>query len=307
MKQGGAPPTGAWIGSPLGGVTSPDPVIISKPVERFAATAARLESLATDHAGADWLRFMAMLTRAQQVIAEAGGNLAVTSEQSLSQAVAAGMPPLAADGHDRDPTWRDGLTLLLASLDLDPLPPSARHIIDQLQGQTPAAIDRLADDFLSGAVASAEIGAVLFVAAALQVYFTRRAAQFDAEQIELLPERGLCPCCGSTPVGGVITGSGATPGTRYLYCSLCSTAWNHVRAACITCGESRSLALHGIEGDAGIVKAETCDECHTYAKMFYQAKDMKLDPYADDLASIGLDLMVAEAGWSRHAPNPFLL
>jgi FdhE protein len=41
--------------------------------------------------------------------------------------------------------------------------------------------------------------------------------------------------------------------------------------------------------------------------MFYQAKDMKLDPYADDLASVGLDLMVAEAGWSRHAPNPFLL
>ncbi|MDB5444000.1 MAG: fdhE, partial [Phenylobacterium sp.] len=38
-----------------------------------------------------------------------------------------------------------------------------------------------------------------------------------------------------------------------------------------------------------------------------QAKDTKVDPVADDLATLGLDLMVAEAGWSRHAPNPLLL
>ena len=41
--------------------------------------------------------------------------------------------------------------------------------------------------------------------------------------------------------------------------------------------------------------------------MLYQAKDMKVDPFADDLATLGLDLLVGEAGWSRHAPNPLLL
>jgi FdhE protein len=41
--------------------------------------------------------------------------------------------------------------------------------------------------------------------------------------------------------------------------------------------------------------------------MIYQAQDMKADPVADDLASLGLDVLVAEAGWSRHAPNPLLL
>jgi FdhE protein len=55
------------------------------------------------------------------------------------------------------------------------------------------------------------------------------------------------------------------------------------------------------------VKAETCDECATYSKMAYQAKDMQTDPYADDLATLGLDVMVGDAGWSRHAPNPLLL
>jgi FdhE protein len=94
---------------------------------------------------------------------------------------------------------------------------------------------------------------------------------------------------------------------RYLYCSLCSTAWNHTRAVCITCGGSRTLTLRGVDGDPGIVKSETCDECRTYAKLCNEAKDTEVDPYADDLASLALDLMVSEAGWARHAPNPLLL
>ncbi len=69
-----------------------------------------------------------------------------------------------------------------------------------------------------------------------------------------------------------------------------------MRAVCITCGDTRRVSLKGIEGDSGVVKAETCDECHAYAKVFYQAKDMKSDPCADDLATLGLDVLVAEAG-----------
>jgi Protein involved in formate dehydrogenase formation len=34
---------------------------------------------------------------------------------------------------------------------------------------------------------------------------------------------------------------------------------------------------------------------------------MNVDPFADDLATLGLDLIVAKAGWARHAPNPLLL
>ena len=67
------------------------------------------------------------------------------------------------------------------------------------------------------------------------------------------------------------------------------------------------MSLIGIEGDSGAVKAETCGDCRSYAKMLYQTQDMKVDPVADDLATLGLDVLVAEAGWSRHAPNPLLL
>ena len=154
---------------------------------------------------------------------------------------------------------------------------------------------------------AARAGDGLYIAAALQVYFTHVAASLPAEILRLLPQRGLCPCCGSTPVASLVTASGKTPGTRYLHCSLCATAWNHVRAVCINCGGSRGMALKGIEGDNGAVRAETCDECQTYAKTLYQAKDTKVDPVADDLATLALDLLVAEAGWARHAPNPLLL
>ena len=106
---------------------------------------------------------------------------------------------------------------------------------------------------------------------------------------------------------GLVTASGRTPGARYLHCSLCSTAWNHVRAVCITCGDARDLTLQGIDGDDGVVKAETCSSCGSYAKNIYQAQDSNADPFADDLATLGLDVLVAEAGFARHAPNPLLL
>ena len=113
--------------------------------------------------------------------------------------------------------------------------------------------------------------------------------------------------CGSAPVAGVITAAGWAPGARYLHCGLCAAAWNHVRAVCITCGGSRALALLEIEGGDGLVQAETCDDCHSYAKMLHQAKDMAVEPIADDLASLGLDMLVGEAGYVRNVPNPLVL
>ena len=187
------------------------------------------------------------------------------------------------------------------------VPQEAQVVAQQLRRYDENAIEDLANTFLLGQVALEDAGPALYVAAALQVYFTGLAAGLPATSLRVLPQRGQCPCCGSTPSVGLVTASGRTPGARYLYCSLCSTAWNHVRAVCITCRETRGLSLEGIEGDAGIVKAETCNSCRTYAKVVYQAKDLKADPFADDLATLGLDLLVAETGFARHAPNPLLL
>jgi FdhE protein len=61
-----------------------------------------------------------------------------------------------------------------------------------------------------------------------------------------------------------------------------------------------------MEGGDGVVQAETCDDCHSYAKMLNQAKDMAVEPMADDLASLGLDMLVSESGYQRAA-NPLVI
>jgi FdhE protein len=307
VRQGEVASKGSWTGSPQGGVQTPDPLILPDPKTRFARIAARLEILADGHPMSDWLRFMARLAEAQQAAATALGPIEGPAPAAVLQAVEARMPPLAADGHRRASAWRHGLALLLDSINPEDLPALAREVMVRLRSSAPEDLEALADGFLTGDLDPADAGAALYVTAALQVYFTRLAADLAVDDLRLLEERGLCPCCGSTPVAGMVTASGGTPGTRYLHCSLCATAWNHVRATCITCGESRTIALKGVEGDNGAIKAETCDDCHTYSKAFYLAKDTKLDPVADDLASVGLDVLVAEGGWLRHAPNPFLL
>jgi FdhE protein len=254
-----------------------------------------------------WLCFMADVAHAQHIVATTLEPIASPSKADVLVAVAARIPPIAADGHRRAPVWRAGLARLLENMDAKRLPRAAAAVISDLRSRDAESMEALADAFLRGGLDQADAGAGFWIAAALQVCFTRVAANLHADSLRLLEHRGLCPCCGSTPVSGLVTASGQAPGARFLYCSLCSSAWNHTRAVCVTCGGARTLSLRGIEGDSGVAMAETCDECRTYTKLLYEAKDSKVDPFADDLATLGLDVMIGEAGWARHAPNPLLL
>jgi FdhE protein len=292
---------GGRIGDPTREtVGQPVPIILPDPAAMFARRADRLDALAKGHPMADWLRFMALLARAQHAAV-----VALPSTESV--AVVEGVPPLAFDRHWRDPGWRAGLDIVLREVEDPALPDQTRAAMLLLRGRDAAALENLADAYLRGEVTREQTGEAVYVAAALAVYFTRGAAVLPVADVHLLPQRGRCPVCGSAPVAGIITAAGQAPGVRYLHCGLCATAWNHVRAMCITCGGSRGLALLEIEGGDGAVQAETCDECHSYAKMLYQAKDMAVEPMADDLASLGLDMLVGEAGFQRHAGNPLVI
>jgi FdhE protein len=305
VRQGEAVPPRKWTGAAGAGVSAPLPIMLPDPAARFAATARRLDSLATGHPMEEWLRFMAHLAWAQHEAVRSLPASAALSPASVEESVMARTAPLAR--HAVDPAWQGSLMRVLQNVDATTLPDEARAVVADLKRHEAAALEALADAFLRGVLEAHQIAPALYIAAALQVHFTSMAATLAAGSLRLLPQRGLCPCCGSTPVTGVVTASGRTPGSRYLYCSLCSTAWNHVRVICITCGESGTLSLKSIEGDNGAVQAETCRGCRTYAKLLYEAKDTRVDPFADDLASLGLDVLVGEDGWSRHAPNPLLL
>jgi FdhE protein len=307
LKQGEIVPAGKWTGAAVAGVGAPVPVILPTPATRFAATARRLIALAPGHPAEPWLRFVARLAGSQHEAATSADSPVAMSRAKVEQAVEQRTPPLSGSHNLLDPGWQRSLQEILNYLQDHAIPDEARATLENLRRQPMAALDALAGGFLEGEVSAAQIAQTFYVATALQVHFNRLAAELPVKTLRLLPQRGLCPCCGSTPLVSVVTASGRAPGVRYLHCSLCSTAWNHVRAVCIHCGEAGKLAQESIEGESGLVKAETCGHCGTYSKLLDERVDPRLDPVADDLASLGLDVLVGEAGWSRHAPNPLVL
>lgn len=297
------------IGDPLAdGIRQPDPIILPEPAALFARRAARLEVLADDHPMAAWLRFMARLADAQDRAYRALPQPAPVSSAAVELAVAARLPPLAVEEHRRDPVWRAALRAIVAETANDPaLPSAAVAVLARFAARDDAALEALADACLRGTVAAGQAGEAAYAMAALQVYFAALAASLSVAALRLLPQRSRCPVCGAAAFAGVVAAAGKAPGARYLHCGVCATAWNHARAVCVNCGEARALAVREPEGGNGAVKAETCDACRAYSKLFYQLHDMNIEPLADDLASLGLDLMVADAGWSRHTANPFVI
>lgn len=275
----------------------------------FATRAARLRQLAVDSPVADYLLLMARLVDAQQN-ALRGCNAPPASEDRIALAQAHGMPPLQAVGWPRDPLWRDILRQLVDEVaGGQDLPAEALEVCAALRralDEDTESLEDLAEAVLSEQHRGVDGAAAPFVMAALQVYWTDLASRFDEKQLPVASPFGVCPVCASLPVASVVRVGGQFEGYRYLCCSLCATQWHMVRVKCSHCEDVESVAYQAIEGRAPAIKAETCDRCHTYRKIFYQDKDLNVEPVADDLASLMLDVLVGEAGYSRASGNPLL-
>lgn len=275
----------------------------------FATRAARLRQLAVDSPVADYLLLMARLVDAQQN-ALRGCNAPPASEDRIALAQAHGMPPLQAVGWPRDPLWRDILRQLVDEVaGGQDVPAEALEVCSALRralDEDTESLEDLAEAVLSEQHRGVDGAAAPFVMAALQVYWTDLASRFDEKQLPVASPFGVCPVCASLPVASVVRVGGQFEGYRYLCCSLCATQWHMVRVKCSHCEDVESVAYQAIEGRAPAIKAETCDRCHTYRKIFYQDKDLHVEPVADDLASLMLDVLVGEAGYSRASGNPLL-
>ena len=79
-----------------------------------------------------------------------------------------------------------------------------------------------------------------------------------------------------------------------------------VRVKCSHCQSTKGISYQSIENGPRGIRAECCDTCHTYRKILYQEEDVAVEPVADDLASLALDLLLGEAGYRRANPNPLL-
>lgn len=287
------------------------PILLPVTSTLFADRAARFAALAEGSSLGDWLGFLGDLSRAQQNVLPLASTVVLPAPEQLALAREHAMPPL--DPGARPAEWRAVLRQLVAELAAaTPLPPSnVTQALAALQAADDDRLEALADQLLSGEPSAADAAQLPFVAAALQVVYTRLASLLDAASVQKLDYHNVCPCCGSPAVASIVRLGAAINNLRYLHCSLCNSEWNVPRAVCVDCGSEKEVALQelagGSEQKVAAVRGETCDGCKSYLKIVYQEKDPLVDPVADDLATLALDLLLDEAGYQRAGPNLLLM
>jgi FdhE protein len=302
----------------------------------FANRAARLRKLSEGHSIGDYLRLMAAVCDAQQAeLAQLSGALRDAgpgngmhpgaapdddrSEERMRLARAHGMPLLQATDWPRDARWRVVLNALCTAIAAAPgFPPAVGDTCRRIRALPVARLEEQADQLLdSGGEGIAQTSgtyidaqAAPFVTAALQVYWAHLACclGFDAiaEHVATVDVPGLCPVCGTLPVASIVRADKAYQGYRYLHCALCDTEWHMVRIKCSQCESTAGIHYHSIEGRSAAVRAEACDNCRSYRKICYQEQDVEVEPVADDLATLALDLLMTEEGYHRASGHPLL-
>jgi FdhE protein len=311
-------------------------LVLPRPDSLFTARALRLRQLAQGEVtgipvGAalrGYLLLMAALVDAQSAVTAALPPDAVTAPDvdAMARAVEHHMPLIPISG-ERPPVWRsifasllDHLETLIAS---QPQLAQLPQVLAELRALDAAALEACADAVLAQQAEDINPLHAPFVAAALQVLWTVQAGRLEASRAPTLETGVLCPVCGSHPVASVIRIGGQSQGYRYLQCGICSSEWHMVRVKCSTCENNAEIAYQGLDqADADafdvakpvnkandpnkVARAETCEHCHTYRKIFNQEHDYNVEPLADDLASLMLDVLVSEAGYARASGNPLL-
>jgi FdhE protein len=282
----------------------------------FVQRAARLRSLAPHTGIGAYLHFLAALVDAQHT-ALARVELAMPADADLRRAAEHGMPPIPAAAWPTDAQWLETLHSLCATVGARvDLPAPLAEVIATTRNAPPRWIAGQVEALLQATDEHVEAAASPLIMAALQVHGVARAARFDAAAVRSLAVPGLCPLCGTQPVASRVCANSPYQGYRYLHCALCATEWHLVRVQCSLCGASgKSIAYQSASADSGdkpelaaeaAVRAETCDACHGYRKILYEEKDIAVEPLADDLATLSLDLLLGESGYHRAGSNPLL-
>ena len=271
----------------------------------FERRAQRLAHLAAGHPLAPYLSFLSDLAQGQHAVLHGLSPLPPVAEGAPQVAVTHGMPRLAPDL-----VYGDGLDLAIEGL--------CAWIGRSARSAPAAALDAAA--VLMDAPAKqrrSEARAVMMrhdqpehrvrqnlMAAALQVHLARLASSIEPSELHAVAD-AVCPVCG----GGVMTSSIVrwpnAANSRYCTCALCGTMWNVVRVKCLICSSTEGITYRTVEGISAI-KAETCAGCRNYVKVLYETEDAQIEALADDVASIGLDMVLSQEGWTRAGTNIFL-
>ena len=276
----------------------------------FADRAARLRSLSPNHPMAGYLDFCALLAEGQQLLlGEKFPDLFTLSSMSAPRS-GHGTAPLDFRSHERGERWRRGLRRLLHWL-AERTSGRQLEVANALERQTEQFYETQANKLLAGNRLGLDVASAPIIGAALQVYFTHLVIELGEQAFGRIENATLCPCCGSRPTASVIRIGGADGGYRFLHCALCSAQWHMVRIKCSNCESTHGISYQylddGLSDQKHAVAVEVCDDCRTYLKICYMDRDPLIEPVADDLASLPLDLMIAETGKFSSGVNLLLI
>jgi FdhE protein len=307
MSAVGGPKSVPKTGTILGEMAKPPFAVLPNPLPLFETRSRRLAALAPGHRLRPYLLFLAELTHAQHDVAAAPDlpPALLPPADRIAQALEHGMPPVSRALIEPDAGAMTTIERFLERLAAADMPAETAAAVDGLRAASPDERRRKTHETLMEAEPADDLAQRALLAAGLQVHFARLAAQLRADDLKLVAD-GACPVCGSPPTTSAVVSWPKAHNTRFCACSLCATMWNVVRVKCLKCGSTDGIYFREIEGSA-TVKAETCDKCRIYVKILYQANDPALDTMADDVATLGLDMLLAEEGWKRGGHNPFLL
>jgi FdhE protein len=280
----------------------------------FTRRAARMRALAQGSAIDGYLQFLAAIADAQQ---EALGEFRpqLPTAEQIVRAAEFRMPPIPATSWPRDESWIGVLHGIANAIATNTtMPEGVVSVCKIIMATARDQLEEQADALLAATLESADLAMAPIVMAALQVHWVALTAAFaNAEAVNAIDVPGVCPVCGTLPVTSIVRAQNPYQGYRYLHCALCASEWHMVRVQCSHCGaDSKHVAYHTLQAvDASddvvkdaAVRAEACDECHSYRKILYQEKDMSVDPVADDIATLALDVLLTEKGFHRASGNP---
>ena len=275
------------------------PFYIPPKADIFAQRAIRFQELAQQDNSSwhDYLSIMASLAQAQQH---------------------------ALDQHPRQPENAPAQAPAVPAHTISSLKTIIGHIAPSLSEATQATLQTLintpeteliaiAQRVLQGDIPEREQAYQIWLQAALQVAYTAQAQQQNDDTIPPQDDRAHCPNCGNEAIASIILSGGDWDGLRYQHCALCNSQWNALRAKCTFCNDQSAISHQQIDTpEASPVyqgaRAECCGKCHHYRKTFLRSQQQHADPIADDLASLALDMLLAEENeYTRGGHNPFWL
>ena len=276
-------------------------VRLPDPARLFADRARRFAALAPDHPLGAYLGFMARIAEAQAKV-QVERAIAPLLPLDLGLRLEHGMPALARNLVTDDPACLTCIDALIATVDLTSAPAASAIARDAVRAASAEDRLNLATQIFDGAFPVERMAECVFVSAGLQVYLAACAAALDRKALKPVAD-GVCPACGGAPTASLIVSWTPADKARYLSCSQCGTLWNHVRIRCTACGSGEGVSYYGLDEVSKDVQVETCTTCHSYLKHLHQHRDAALDPVADDIASYGLDLKIAEEGFRKAGLN----